>query len=46
MYATGVGLVQYGIKQQAYGRSYKLNDEHLFGRVCQRMRDWFGEFFT
>jgi cell division protein FtsA len=46
MYATGVGLVQYGIKQQAYGRFHKFNDEHLFGRVYHRMRDWFGEFFT
>jgi cell division protein FtsA len=46
MYATGVGLVQYGMKQQAYGRFHKFNDEHLFGRVYHRMRDWFGEFFT
>jgi cell division protein FtsA len=46
MYATGVGLVQYGIKQQAYGRFHKFSDEHLFSRVYHRMRDWFGEFFT
>jgi cell division protein FtsA len=46
MYATGVGLVQYGMKQQAYGRVHKFNDDHLFGRVYHRMRDWFGEFFT
>jgi cell division protein FtsA len=46
MYATGVGLVQYGMKQQAYGRMHKFNDDHLFSRVYHRMRDWFGEFFT
>jgi cell division protein FtsA len=46
MYATGVGLVQYGMKQQAYGRVHKFNDDHLFSRVYHRMRDWFGEFFT
>jgi cell division protein FtsA len=46
MYATGVGLIQYGRKQQASGRFHKFNDEHLFGRVYHRMRDWFGEFFT
>jgi cell division protein FtsA len=46
MYATGVGLVQYGMKQQAYGRAHKFNDDHLFSRVYHRMRDWFGEFFT
>ncbi len=46
MYATGVGLVQYGMKQQAYGRMHKFNDDHLFNRVYHRMRDWFGEFFT
>ena len=44
MYATGVGLVQYGMKQQAYGRVHKFNDDHLFSRVYHRMRDWFGEF--
>jgi cell division protein FtsA len=45
MYATGVGLVQFGMKRP-YGRFQKFNDEHLFAKVYHRMRDWFGEFLT
>ncbi|MGQ4809087.1 Cell division protein FtsA [Candidatus Entotheonellaceae bacterium PAL068K] len=43
-YATGVGLVQYGVKQQPYGAFRKFNGEHLFARIYYRMRDWFSEF--
>jgi cell division protein FtsA len=46
MYATGVGLVQFGMRQQPYGRLQKFNDEHLFAKIYHRMRDWFGEFLT
>lgn len=46
MYATGVGLLQYGIKQHPYGHSHKFNDEHLFAKIFYRMRDWFGEFLA
>jgi cell division protein FtsA len=47
MYATGVGLVMFGL-QQARGRTpsrFRIRDEGTFGRVKQRMREWFfGEF--
>ena len=46
MYATGVGLVLFGFSQQSVGHSrFRIRDETIFGRVKQRMRDWFyGEF--
>jgi cell division protein FtsA len=47
MYATGVGLVQFGLSQTR-GRAqsrFRIRDESIFGRVKQRMREWFyGEF--
>ena len=47
MYATGVGLVLFGSSQQRLrrGSRFRIRDESIFGRVKQRMRDWFyGEF--
>jgi len=43
MYATGVGLVLFGHSQlRAQGTSrFRIRDESIFGRVKQRMRDWF-----
>jgi cell division protein FtsA len=47
MYATGVGLVLYGLSQSK-GRAasrFRIRDDSIFRRVRQRMRDWFyGEF--
>jgi cell division protein FtsA len=47
MYATGVGLVLYGLSQSR-GRAtsrFRIRDDSIFRRVKQRMRDWFyGEF--
>ncbi len=43
MYATGVGLALFGATQSA-GRAhsrFRIRDESIFGRVRQRMRDWF-----
>jgi len=47
MYSTGVGLVLYGLSQRRSDRGsrFRIRDESIFGRVKQRMRDWFyGEF--
>ncbi len=45
MYATGVGLVLFGSGQQRRGSRFRIRDGSIFGRVKQRMRDWFyGEF--
>jgi len=43
MYATGVGLVLYGLLQRKGQRSsrFRIRDQSIFGRVKQRMRDWF-----
>ncbi len=43
MYATGVGLVLFGFSQLQSKRSrgFRIRDESIFGRVKQRMRDWF-----
>lgn len=42
MYATGVGLVQFGFSQQVeQTRGFRIRDDSIFGRVKQRMRDWF-----
>jgi cell division protein FtsA len=43
MYATGVGLVLFGVNQQQASRTrgFRIRDDSIFGRVKQRMRDWF-----
>jgi cell division protein FtsA len=45
MYATGVGLVLYGASQtrSRAGTRFRIRDASIFGRVKQRMRDWFYE---
>jgi cell division protein FtsA len=46
VYATGVGLVVYGSKNLGTPVfPTQQTDEHLFRRVSQRMKEWFGEFF-
>jgi cell division protein FtsA len=43
MYATGVGLVLFGISHRG-GRGtsrFRIRDDSIFRRVRQRMRDWF-----
>jgi len=47
MYATGVGLALFGFHQRrgGAGSRFRIRDESIFGRVKQRMRDWFyGDF--
>ena len=43
MYSTGVGLVIFGLNQEksVRGSRFRIRDESIFGRVKQRMRDWF-----
>jgi cell division protein FtsA len=42
MYATGVGLVLFGFGQRPESASrFRIRDDSIFGRVKQRMRDWF-----
>jgi len=45
MYATGVGLVQYGAKRMDV-RNFKIrDDEGTYKKVTQRMKLWFSEIF-
>jgi cell division protein FtsA len=45
MYATGVGLALFGASQSGGRPStrFRIRDDSIFGRVKQRMRDWFYE---
>jgi len=46
VYATGVGLVIYGSKNEGVHEfPTQSSDETVFRRVSRRMKDWFGEFF-
>lgn len=44
IYATGVGLVLYGAKNDRPGK-FPFGEEKIFNKVMRRMKDWFGEFF-
>ena len=44
MYSTGVGLVLFGASQDRENTRFRIRDESIFGRVRQRMRDWFYQF--
>jgi cell division protein FtsA len=44
VYATGVGLVLYGMNRQE--RSFfRIRDDNIFAKVRHRMSEWFCEFF-
>ena len=46
MYATGVGLVLFGFSPRPeLAKRFRIRDDSIFGRVKQRMRDWFYEDF-
>jgi cell division protein FtsA len=44
IYATGVGLVLYGMKGQDKN-FFRIREDNIFGKVRGRMVDWFSEFF-
>ncbi len=45
-FATGVGLVVYGSKNLGIREFPKSQtDDHMFGRITRRMKEWLGEFF-
>lgn len=50
MYSTGVGLVQYGVKNNDISReissaSAPLANGNLFGTLVKKMKGWFGDLF-
>jgi cell division protein FtsA len=40
MYATGVGLVIYGARNQAK-KKFRIRDRNIFNRLVSRMKQWF-----
>ena len=44
MYATGVGLVLYGV-DHADHRYFRVRDTDIYGTVRSRMKSWLGELF-
>lgn len=45
IYATGAGLVHYGLACRQGKRTARFKGRNLFGRVAVRMKELFGEFF-
>ncbi len=41
MYATGVGLVLYGAKQNTNNKKFRIRDTNIFSKVVERMKRWF-----
>ncbi len=41
MYATGVGLVIYGAKNQTAKKNFRIRDKNIFNRLTTRMKKWF-----
>ncbi len=44
IYATGVGLVLYGMRHSEASR-FKIGEKNVFDKVVKRMKEWFKEFF-
>ncbi|PIP35716.1 MAG: cell division protein FtsA [Desulfobacterales bacterium CG23_combo_of_CG06-09_8_20_14_all_52_9] len=42
MYATGVGLVKFGMKNMNL-KKFRIRDQNIFNRIMDRMRRWFKE---
>ena len=40
MYATGVGLVLYGARNQQ-SKKFRIRDKNIFNRVMNQMKRWF-----
>jgi cell division protein FtsA len=45
MYATAVGLVQYGAQQQEASPYFKIRDDNVYRKVKGRMKEWLGQIF-
>ncbi len=45
MYATGVGLILYALKEEKDRETRRYRDRRLFTKVAGRMREWVQEFF-
>jgi cell division protein FtsA len=43
MYATAVGLVLYGAREQQRSKKFRIRDTNIFNRIVSRMKGWFIE---
>ena len=41
MYATAVGLVLYGAREQQRSKKFRIRDTNIFNRIVSRMKGWF-----
>ena len=44
-YATGVGLVRYGLRYRAEGRRARFGKRNIFTKTVRRMKEWITEYF-
>ncbi len=45
MFATAVGLVIYGARQQGASPYFRIREENVYRKVRNRMQKWLGEIF-
>ena len=45
VYATGVGLVKFGLRQREFGGTMRVAGNGSFGSVLGRMKAWVKDFF-
>jgi len=45
IYATGIGLLRYGVQNPRSPTYFQGEENKIFNRVFARMREWFREFF-
>ncbi len=45
IYATGVGLVQYGFKHRRENGESRFRGRNIFAKIVGRMKEWVGEVF-
>ena len=45
IYATAIGLIKYGMEHNRSPLSFQGDDNKVFNRIFERMREWFNEFF-
>lgn len=45
IFATGIGLVKYGLENHRSPLSFQGDENKVFNRIAERMREWFNEFF-
>ncbi len=44
-YATGVGLVRYGLRYRAEGRRARFDKRNVFVKTARRMKEWVADYF-